>query len=448
MNIAILSLYTQAHAPLNAITEPTKRQYAERWGHTFINHFGTLDESRPPAFSKIRLIQQHLKDFDWVYWIDADAAIMNPDIPLKTFLRDYDLVIAQEPKKSHYGDYQFNTGSFFLRNSPWSHQFLESTYEQDQFLDHIYWDQAAMRHVLESDPDSCRNVYIETNPKAFNSFAINYSKGDFVFHAVHFSTAVELKEELLRKMLEEDQKIPEQRQPDLDLLFLARRDDDTYQLVGEIALPSIVDNNYGGDDATTQVIDVTPSVLTVAKHGPSFGALMTRVIAIARALRGREGRHVAFALSDTQFLGSNWKRFILVQLGDGDGLFLENGAGRGRLGDAFFVVRVTASVIAYFEAAAEFLEGQMRTGDIGHPGSFAELIETVKPAEYGCVFKLFPEKEVQNIQSHPGGNEIMYLIVHSAECAPDLDRKRQSLVAIRDAYDKTLLAWRDLRINK
>jgi mannan polymerase II complex MNN10 subunit len=134
MNIAILSLYTDAHAPLNAITAPSKQRYADRWGYTFINHFGTLDESRPPSWSKILLIQKYLKDFDWIYWIDADAMIMNPAIALETYLRDYDLVISQKRSNSHFGNFQLNASSFFARNRPWTHQFVDTVYALDRFF--------------------------------------------------------------------------------------------------------------------------------------------------------------------------------------------------------------------------------------------------------------------------------------------------------------------------
>lgn len=447
MKIAILSLYTDAHAPLNAITAPLKQSYADRWGYTFINHIGTLDETRPPSWSKIPLIQRHLTDFDWVYWIDADAMIMNPAIALETYLRDYDLIISQERSKSHFGTFQLNAGAFFARNRPWTHRFLETVYGLEQFREHIYWDQAAMWHVLEQDPDACDHVYVETEPKRFNAFSNTYSKGDFVFHAVSFSTDVSLKETLLRETLEGDRKIPQEHQPKVKVQFLMDRSDASSRLLGEFAMPSLVETNLGGTELYVDFVDAALDALFLLKRHAAFSSLLGRIAAINRTLRKHEGEHLVFTGPDIQFLQDNWRRFCLVQLGEGDGCFLENGARRGRLGDAFFIVRATANVIAFFSAAADRMDRERRSGEAPRIHSFADLTEIVKPAEYGCDFRLFSGNHIKNAGKCPEGLEVFNLVVHSAECIPDADGKRQALEATRNAFMHILQAIMDVRLK-
>jgi hypothetical protein len=371
--------------------------------------------------------------------------IMNPAIALETCLRDYDLIISQERSKSHFGTFQLNAGSFFARNRPWTHRFLETVYGLDQFREHIYWDQAAMWHVLEQDQDACDHVYVETEPKRFNAFSNTYSKGDFVFHAVSFSTDVALKESLLRETLEGDQRIPQERQPDVRVQFLVDRSEETSRLLGEFAMPSLVETNLGGTEVYVEVVDSTPSVLSQSKRGPEFSSLLKRIDAISGTLRAHEGEHLVFARPDTQFLQNNWKRFCLIQLGDGDGCFLENGAHRGRLGDAFLVVRATADVITYFAAAADCMEKELRTGEAPRIQSFAHLAEIVKPAEYGCEFKLFPDNKIMNTDKCPEGFDVFNLVVHSAECVPDADCKREALQTTGDAFRNILKAIMGVR---
>jgi hypothetical protein len=446
MKIAIVSLFTSAHEPLNRITEPAKRAYAERWGYTFINYSGTLDADRPPAWSKIRMIQRHLNDYDWVYWIDADAAIMNPEIRLETFLRDYDLIIAQERYPSHFGNRQFNTGSFFVRNTQWSQRLLETLYGHAKFKDHLYWEQAALRHALDTDPEAPKHVYIETDQTRFNSFVTNYSKGDFVLHAVNFSTSVDLKEKLLCEAMDSDSRIADEREPDVPVYFLINRLNNEHELLLEFGLPSLMHNSAYSSGCRMTLLETTPSELHVGKYGMSFSSLRERMVRTANEIKHSRDQVVAFAQPAIQFLRPDWKRRCLIRLGAKDGLFLENGSNRRLLGDAFYVVRANARVRAFFSDAAGFMEGDPYSRTSTPVESFAALTEHVRPQAYGCDFDLFPRPEVDNTDSPPKGLDwIAEIVVHSTECAPALEAKRQALKHVRDANVNLIESLRGLR---
>ena len=78
-------LYEGDHRP-GALTNPSKAAYCQRWGHEFECAEGTLDASRPPAWSKVLHIRRLLDVHDWVFWLDADALVTNPEIAVSGFL--------------------------------------------------------------------------------------------------------------------------------------------------------------------------------------------------------------------------------------------------------------------------------------------------------------------------------------------------------------------------
>jgi hypothetical protein len=106
--------------------------YAARHGYTARDSSDLLavHTDRPPAWSKIKAVQRLLESnqCDWVLWLDADTVIMNSTVPLESLIPSdaatatattIDLVITTDRR------FTANSGSWLLRNSPWSRQFLD-----------------------------------------------------------------------------------------------------------------------------------------------------------------------------------------------------------------------------------------------------------------------------------------------------------------------------------
>ena len=112
--------------PITQLSIANKRAYALRHNYELLvlHGPGTVDASRPPAWSKFLNLRAHLSSFDYICFMDVDTLVTNLDARLG------DLV----PPGSH-GDFivsedwnGLNTGVFMLRNSPWSHWFLEEAW--------------------------------------------------------------------------------------------------------------------------------------------------------------------------------------------------------------------------------------------------------------------------------------------------------------------------------
>ena len=118
------------------------KAYAEKHGYDWRQYWGSLDESRPPAWSKLLYILKALEEgYDWVYWIDADAIIMNDSIPLTNFLDDrYDFIICKDA-------FSWNTGSWFIKNTEEAKDLLEYTYSKKEFTEVFLWEQGAFMNA-------------------------------------------------------------------------------------------------------------------------------------------------------------------------------------------------------------------------------------------------------------------------------------------------------------
>jgi hypothetical protein len=154
MRLALATLYTTEIARMAEVTNPSKRAYCERWGYDFACLEGTLDPDRPPAWSKVLFVRRLLDEYDWVFWLDADALIMNPNVALEDLLDSrYSVILAKQPGPDPFGKLHLNTGSFFMRSDDWSRGFLDDLYGQSQFIDHPCWGPAPARTGSGSDLD-------------------------------------------------------------------------------------------------------------------------------------------------------------------------------------------------------------------------------------------------------------------------------------------------------
>ncbi len=179
--LAIATLWTQDIADVAAITLPTKARYAVRQGLPYIEHYGSIRQDRPPAWSKLPLLIEHLPKYDWIFWTDADAMFMQDTTDLRDMLDDgADLIWTED----HNGP---NTGAFFIRNSPAGMDLLrqaDSLYQVSQTDNQGrfrgLWEQGAMRYLVENQIVPVR---VKTLPKrSINAYEVDYKPGDLIVH--------------------------------------------------------------------------------------------------------------------------------------------------------------------------------------------------------------------------------------------------------------------------
>ena len=179
VRIGMLTAYDGNQRDLAAWSSPNKRRYCRHQGYEFIERTDGFDPSRPPSWSKVLFVREHLPHFDWLFWTDADSLIMNNSMRLEKFIEDgCDLVLTHDD--FGVGKYVVSMGQFLIRNCEWSMRFLDEVWEQKQFLHDRMWEQAAVQHLL-TQQDLSDRVCVVTQ-RRFNSYLHNYRKGDFLLH--------------------------------------------------------------------------------------------------------------------------------------------------------------------------------------------------------------------------------------------------------------------------
>ncbi|MEV4419479.1 hypothetical protein AB0L40_05810 [Patulibacter sp. NPDC049589] len=120
-------------------------QYATRHGWDVAIHVGSLDLARPIAWSKLLFVSRLLEQYEEVWWVDADAVIVDtaPDIASLIDV-DKDLYIVEHRWDEPSGRRAVNSGVVLFRRSDWTTSLIEAIWHREEFIDHPWWENTAM----------------------------------------------------------------------------------------------------------------------------------------------------------------------------------------------------------------------------------------------------------------------------------------------------------------
>lgn len=105
-------------------TDRHKREYCEKWG---IDYLRTSDNPLPSlhaVWSKIPIVMDELKGYDWVVWMDADATTVGMEFDIASYLSGLDDKVVMQKDKLNW-----NAGVFAVSNGARTGQWLEKIYE-------------------------------------------------------------------------------------------------------------------------------------------------------------------------------------------------------------------------------------------------------------------------------------------------------------------------------
>ncbi len=213
-----------------------RQEYANRHGYTLVNGNDFIDRSRSAAWAKLPAAQSFLSSYDYVFYIDTDAVIMNMNVRLEDFIKiapDADFILTSDKNG-------LNTGLMLMRSSIWTKDFLGLAYKQIQLSDneraedgtpypfeyeqrafHYLWGtEIWLRRGLPTYKDSAEvQKHFAVLPQcAFNSYSIHplsfdkawvdahYADGDFAIHFAGVKGAA--KQNLMDVYLERSKESP------------------------------------------------------------------------------------------------------------------------------------------------------------------------------------------------------------------------------------------------
>ena len=185
----------KTYAEVVSFGTKSKRMYARRHGYDFIvatqklsTCFG-ISNARPLecAWTKLALVSRVLRDYDWVFWTDADSVILNLDTDLEEFIDEkYDIIAATEnPKckgKSEFLDYNINTGQVFFKNSDFSKFVIQEAWKDQKEVTPGFFEQRRINKLLHSLSEQEKAKVLVYPASPFNVSPDAYQSGDFIMH--------------------------------------------------------------------------------------------------------------------------------------------------------------------------------------------------------------------------------------------------------------------------
>lgn len=155
----------------------TVSKYCDRFGYEFIPEFGKKGKvfKHPKGYwwGKQYLIEKHLKDCDWLLWIDADCIAINFERSIESITGDFDILMTKEEV--------IETGVMLFRNSEWTRDFIK------------YWCDYSDEHTTTDPNDRINNNHevlkriVARGGELLNRIKF-VSDTDFTIKHVHFNS--------------------------------------------------------------------------------------------------------------------------------------------------------------------------------------------------------------------------------------------------------------------
>jgi len=180
----------------------SKRDYADKHGYHYVQGGEEIwDRSRPIAWSKVPLILSvlgRLEEGAIVWLSDADVLITNPELRLEEHVlhlmpKGKDILMCIDACG------HLNSGNMFMRNTAWLRDFWRRVGEQTDLLYHIWWENAAIIKLLETNKSDMQRVEITADHTRFNSYLQGlpqqplWTPGNFLVHFAGIYDVVRMK---------------------------------------------------------------------------------------------------------------------------------------------------------------------------------------------------------------------------------------------------------------
>ena len=170
---------------LTELSIENKRQHASQRGFDLVVA-QNLAHGRTARWDKVMLLRRMLATYEWVHWVDLDTLFMNMKRDPFAFLDpQYDVHVAKDANG-------LNTGSFYVKASAWSRDFLRKVWEHNDGGKGES-DQRSFAHVIGSLPSDERQRHVKYYSQklfneypdpivAFKNWRGHFREGDYLLH--------------------------------------------------------------------------------------------------------------------------------------------------------------------------------------------------------------------------------------------------------------------------
>jgi len=146
MKKALCTFAVDEYAACLEVSRPGFQRYAAQHGYQYVEYYPTVAQEfgRPASWGKIILMIELLMIYDVVIWIDCDVLILEYGEDILTHIPDW----AIQAITRHYSPEGDVPSAGLWIAKPDLLPYLEKIWEMDEYLDHNWWEQAALHHLL------------------------------------------------------------------------------------------------------------------------------------------------------------------------------------------------------------------------------------------------------------------------------------------------------------
>jgi hypothetical protein len=200
--IAVATLHTAEIREYSEISCAIHRLYCARHAYDYVELRELLDSAAAPTWNKpaavSRLLRSEKKSYDYVMWIDADAAFNNHEIALDDIVDiwpEADFLISLDP--ANVIPRECCAGVFIVRNTPWSRGFIDEWLAAGRSMDGGKYfdrnrkgkkDQVILNRLLRR-PDAAPHVQVLPSCYLNEDAHRSHGPSSFILHAMASSTA-------------------------------------------------------------------------------------------------------------------------------------------------------------------------------------------------------------------------------------------------------------------
>lgn len=169
----------------------SKRAYCAKHGYDYVEaHDESWNRERPVAWSKVLLWKRYAArtdTYDFIWISDADVYITNPEIRLEDHVLPL-LPIGKDLLLTYDTCQHVNSGNMILRPGAWAVEFCQRVWDQTDYLYHIWWENAAICHLMAHSAVDQVKIECTMDAWRFNAYLRGvhgsrlWQPGDFLVH--------------------------------------------------------------------------------------------------------------------------------------------------------------------------------------------------------------------------------------------------------------------------
>jgi len=145
MKVGLVMFYDDVVREYGDLTREINQIYCDKYDLDLI-FSSDRRTTRHPAWERIPLILDNLRNYDYLVWIDADAFFYLYKNIKDMVCKNKDFVFSMD-----IGHRNVNTGIFIVKNSEYSHEFLRRWMDEDLYASNPYpqwWDQGVLIDMI------------------------------------------------------------------------------------------------------------------------------------------------------------------------------------------------------------------------------------------------------------------------------------------------------------